>query len=61
MSASARRELDRRVERSWVVILRAAVQEHADVGYGRVTIESIAARAGVGNRRSTVTGPTSWP
>jgi AcrR family transcriptional regulator len=47
MSASAGRELDPRIERSCMV-LSAAVQELAEVGYGRVTIESIAARAGVG-------------
>jgi TetR/AcrR family transcriptional regulator of autoinduction and epiphytic fitness len=35
-----------------MVILHAVVQELADVGYGGVTIESIAARAGVG--KSTV-------
>jgi TetR/AcrR family transcriptional regulator, regulator of autoinduction and epiphytic fitness len=35
-----------------MVILRAAVDELGDVGYGRVTIESIAARAGVG--KSTI-------
>jgi TetR/AcrR family transcriptional regulator of autoinduction and epiphytic fitness len=35
-----------------MVILQAAVEELADVGYGGVTIESIAARAGVG--KSTV-------
>ena len=35
-----------------MVILRAAVEELADVGYGRVTIESIATRAGVG--KSTI-------
>jgi AcrR family transcriptional regulator len=35
-----------------MLILQAAVEELADVGYGRVTIESIAARAGVG--KSTV-------
>jgi AcrR family transcriptional regulator len=43
---------DPRIERSRMVILRAAVQELADVGYGGVTIESIAARAGVG--KSTI-------
>lgn len=52
MSASAGRELDPRVERSRMVILTAAVEELADVGYGRVRIESIAARAGVG--KSTI-------
>jgi AcrR family transcriptional regulator len=35
-----------------MVILRAAVEEMAAVGYGGVTIESIAARAGVG--KSTI-------
>jgi AcrR family transcriptional regulator len=46
------RQLDPRIERSRVVILRAAVEELADVGYGQVTIESIAARARVG--KSTI-------
>jgi TetR/AcrR family transcriptional regulator, regulator of autoinduction and epiphytic fitness len=49
--------LDPRVERSRMVILRAAVEELADVGYGGVTIESIAARAGVG--KSTIC--RHWP
>jgi TetR/AcrR family transcriptional regulator of autoinduction and epiphytic fitness len=40
-----------------MVILQAAVEELADVGYGGVTIESIAARAGVG--KSTVY--RHWP
>jgi len=40
-----------------MVILEAAVQELADVGYGGVTIESIAARAGVG--KSTIY--RHWP
>jgi TetR/AcrR family transcriptional regulator, regulator of autoinduction and epiphytic fitness len=40
-----------------MVILDAAVQELADVGYGGVTIESIAARAGVG--KSTIY--RHWP
>jgi len=35
-----------------MLILKAAVEELADVGYGGVTIESIAARAGVG--KSTI-------
>ena len=43
---------DPRIERSRMLILRAAVQELAAVGYGGVTIESIAARAGVG--KSTI-------
>lgn len=50
-------QLDPRVERSRMVILRAAVEELADVGFGRVTIESIAARAGVG--KSTIY--RHWP
>jgi TetR/AcrR family transcriptional regulator, regulator of autoinduction and epiphytic fitness len=45
------------VERSRIVILRAAVEELAHVGYGRVTIESVAARAGVG--KSTIY--RHWP
>jgi TetR/AcrR family transcriptional regulator, regulator of autoinduction and epiphytic fitness len=51
---TARRDVrpDPRVERSRMVILEAAVEELADVGYGRVTIESVAARAGVG--KSTI-------
>jgi AcrR family transcriptional regulator len=48
---------DPRVERSRLVILRAAVEELAAVGYGGVTIESIAARAGVG--KSTIY--RHWP
>jgi AcrR family transcriptional regulator len=56
---SARREdrIDPRVERSRVLILEAAVDELADVGYGGVTIESVAARAGVG--KSTIY--RHWP
>lgn len=40
-----------------MLILRAAVEELADAGYGGVTIESIAARAGVG--KSTIY--RHWP
>jgi TetR/AcrR family transcriptional regulator of autoinduction and epiphytic fitness len=40
-----------------MLILRAAVEELAQVGYGGVTIESIAARAGVG--KSTIY--RHWP
>jgi TetR/AcrR family transcriptional regulator of autoinduction and epiphytic fitness len=57
MSARSDEHPDPRVERSRMVILRAAVDELADVGYGRVTIESIAARAGVG--KSTIY--RHWP
>jgi TetR/AcrR family transcriptional regulator, regulator of autoinduction and epiphytic fitness len=43
---------DPRVERSRVVILKAAVDELGEAGYGGLTIESVAARAGVG--KSTI-------
>jgi AcrR family transcriptional regulator len=52
VSPTGDQQLDPRIERSRMVILRAAVEELADVGYGAVTIESIAARAGVG--KSTI-------
>jgi len=45
-------QVDPRVERSRMVILKAAVDELGAVGYGGVTIESIAERAGVG--KSTI-------
>jgi TetR/AcrR family transcriptional regulator of autoinduction and epiphytic fitness len=48
---------DPRVLRSRAVILEAAVAELAEVGYGGVTIESVAARAGVG--KSTIY--RHWP
>src|SRR5437868_7982921 len=51
------RQLDPWVERSRTLILTATVEELADVGYGGVTIESIAARAGVG--KSTIY--RHWP
>jgi AcrR family transcriptional regulator len=40
--------VDPRIERSQAVIRRAALDELGDVGYGSFTIESVAARAGVG-------------
>jgi AcrR family transcriptional regulator len=57
MSADRTEQIDPRVERSRIVILGAAVEELAELGYGRVTIESIAARAGVG--KSTIY--RHWP
>jgi len=45
-------EQDPRVERSRRIILEAALEELGDVGYGALTIESVAARAGVG--KSTI-------
>ena len=44
--------LDPRVERSRLVVRRAALDELGEVGYGAFTIESVAARAGVA--RSTI-------
>jgi TetR/AcrR family transcriptional regulator of autoinduction and epiphytic fitness len=43
---------DPRILRSRAVIIEAAVAELAEVGYGGVTIEAVAARAGVG--KSTI-------
>src|SRR5215471_790090 len=48
---------DPRIERSRRVILEAALEELGDVGYGALTIESVAARAGVG--KSTIY--RHWP
>ena len=48
---------DPRVERSRMVVLSAAVEELADVGYGAFTIESVAARARVA--KSTIY--RHWP
>jgi TetR/AcrR family transcriptional regulator of autoinduction and epiphytic fitness len=48
---------DPRIERSRRVILEAALEELGDVGYGSLTIESVAARAGVG--KSTIY--RHWP
>jgi AcrR family transcriptional regulator len=50
-------ELDPRVERSRRVILEAVLDELGAVGYGSLTIESVAARAGVG--KSTIY--RHWP
>jgi TetR/AcrR family transcriptional regulator of autoinduction and epiphytic fitness len=44
--------IDPRVERSRLVIRRAALAELGEVGYGAFTIESVATRAGVG--KSTI-------
>jgi TetR/AcrR family transcriptional regulator of autoinduction and epiphytic fitness len=59
MRAAARlkRALDPRVERSRYLILEAAFAELGEVGYGAFTIESVAARAGVG--KSTIY--RHWP
>jgi AcrR family transcriptional regulator len=48
---------DPRVERSRRVILEAVLDELGEVGYGALTIESVAARAGVG--KSTIY--RHWP
>jgi TetR/AcrR family transcriptional regulator of autoinduction and epiphytic fitness len=50
-------ELDPRVERSRRVILQAVLDELGEVGYGALTIEAVAARAGVG--KSTIY--RHWP
>jgi TetR/AcrR family transcriptional regulator of autoinduction and epiphytic fitness len=49
--------VDPRVERSRQVILQAALDELGEAGYGAFTIESVAARAGVG--KSTIY--RHWP
>jgi AcrR family transcriptional regulator len=53
----AETRIDPRVERSRIVILRAAVEELGERGFGSFTIESVAARAGVG--KSTIY--RHWP
>jgi TetR/AcrR family transcriptional regulator, regulator of autoinduction and epiphytic fitness len=50
-------DLDPRIERSRRVILEAALQELGLVGYGALSIEAVAARAGVG--KSTIY--RHWP
>ncbi len=47
MSAVAADDLDPRVERSRRVIQEAVIAEMAEVGYGAMTVEGIAKRAGV--------------
>ena len=56
-AASGGRELDPRVERSRRVILSAALDLLGETGYGGLTIEAVAARAGVG--KSTIY--RHWP
>ncbi len=56
-AAHLKRTLDPRVERSRHVILGAALDELGEAGYGGFTIESVAARAGVG--KSTIY--RHWP
>jgi len=56
-AARLRRPVDPRVERSRQVILEAALSELGQIGYGAFTIESVAARAGVG--KSTIY--RHWP
>ena len=56
-TVGAERSVDPRVERSRRVILRAALDELGEAGYGAFTIESVAARAGVA--KSTIY--RHWP
>lgn len=56
-SPSGGRDLDPRVERSRRVILSAALDLLGETGFGGVTIEAVAARAGVG--KSTIY--RHWP
>lgn len=51
-NVSQRSDVDPRVERSRTVILSAALDLLGEVGYGGLTIEAVAARAGVG--KSTI-------
>jgi TetR/AcrR family transcriptional regulator of autoinduction and epiphytic fitness len=57
MAAAAKRAVDPRIERSRQVILAAALAELGEIGFGAFTIESVAARAGVG--KSTIY--RHWP
>lgn len=47
-NAGGKEDLDPRIVRSRQVILEATIDELAEVGYGAMTIESVAKRAGVG-------------
>lgn len=51
-ATALKRAVDPRIERSRNVILEASLAELGEVGYGAFTIESVAARAGVG--KSTI-------
>jgi TetR/AcrR family transcriptional regulator, regulator of autoinduction and epiphytic fitness len=55
--APPQHRVDPRIERSRQVILDAALKELGEIGYGAFTIESVAARAGVG--KSTIY--RHWP
>ena len=57
LASSGGRDLDPRVERSRRVILSAALDLLGESGYGGLTIEAVAARAGVG--KSTIY--RHWP
>jgi TetR/AcrR family transcriptional regulator of autoinduction and epiphytic fitness len=57
IASGALAEKDPRVERSRRVILEAVLEELGEVGYGALTIEAVAARAGVG--KSTIY--RHWP
>ena len=48
MKVGVEPNLDPRIERSRRVVLEATIEELAEVGYGAMTIECIARRAGVG-------------
>jgi AcrR family transcriptional regulator len=52
MAPAPKRALDPRIELSRARILKAALEELAEIGYGGFAIESVAARAGVG--KSTI-------
>ena len=47
-NAGGKENLDPRIVRSRRVILEATIDELAEAGYGAMTIESVAKRAGVG-------------